>query len=635
MRKIRTHAISKRIATLFLVVTMLVSSISVVAFATDTNIALNATAYSEEVTWTTKMGSETVNDGKAGTATTSAYGGSAYARKEIYLDFDATYTVNKITLLPRMSDDGSTYKGGIPEDFTISAYTADGWVEVAKTVGLTDGSTGVTLEFDEVDAAAVPLTATKLSKVDGGSQYALQVAEFEVYGVSASTTVTAPQVIEGATNIARTASVESEEVTWTSQMGSQTVVDGNKDSATTCEYITSPFARRDIYLTLDGTYTIDQIVLYPRTANSGTTAKGGFPEDFTVSAYTADGWVNVAVRKGENIGTEAMVLCFEPIDAVAIRLTATKLTHVDGGSKYALQMAEIEVYGVSASTTVTAPQVLEGAANVALSGTATSEVPAWAAASMNSARVNNGNKLDTTSCEYITTSDATRKIYITFDKTYQIDQVVLYPRVDDKAGTAYKGGFPEDFIIKAYTANGWVEIVNKKGVVGDTNGVVFNFDIVEASAICLEATKLSLVDGGPKFALQMAEFEVYGIAADTTLDAPDLSAAEIKYQTRATDSSVRLVTYVDSLDYRDVTFNFRCGGQTASYSCQTVYEAIIADGIQLTDASQEFGNDAAYYVTLVITDFPTDTEVAVSATWTDLEGNDVTSDTRVIQVSSY
>ncbi len=566
MRIVKWNKLSKRVVALIFTFALLVSGISVIVGAVDvrTNIALNATAYSEEVTFTNKMGSETVNDGNAGTATTSAYGGSAYARKEIYLDFDATYTVNEITLLPRMSDDGSTYKGGIPEDFTISAYTAAGWVEVAKKVGLTDGSAGVTLEFDEVDAAAVRLTATKLSKVDGGSQYALQVAEFEVYGVSASTTVTAPQVIEDATNIARTATVESEEVAWTSKMGSQTVVDGNKDSATTCEYISSPFARRDIYLTLDRTYTIDQIVLYPRTANTGTEAKGGFPEDFTMSAYTAEGWVNVAVRKGEIIGTEAMVLCFEPIDAVAIRLTATKLTHVDGGSKYALQMAEIEVYGVNASTTVTAPQVLEGATNVALFGTAKSEVPSWAAAAMHSAIVNNNNKLDATTCEYITTSDATREIYITFDKTYRIDQVVLYPRVDDKTGATYKGGFPEDFVLKAYTANGWVEIVNKTGIVAGTNGMVFNFGAVDARAVCLTATKLSHVDGGPKFALQMAEFEVYGIEASTNISAPNILVGSSNIALKATAESEE-VTWTTKMGSEKVNDGNKLSATTCEY----------------------------------------------------------------------
>lgn len=107
------------------------------------------------------------------------------------------------------------------------------------------------------------------------------------------------------------------------------------------------------------------------------------------------------------------------------------------------------------------------------------------------------------------------------------------------------------------------------------------------------------------------------------------AAADIKYQIKG--NSLRLVTWVDSLDYKEVVFNITVEGQTASVSSTTVYSSIYAGGVKLDNAAQVFNENARYFVTYTIEDIPEGiTTFEVSVTWTDLDGNSHTSATRTV-----
>lgn len=110
---------------------------------------------------------------------------------------------------------------------------------------------------------------------------------------------------------------------------------------------------------------------------------------------------------------------------------------------------------------------------------------------------------------------------------------------------------------------------------------------------------------------------------------------DIKFQTRFNENSadLRMVTWVDTLDYRELYFNVTIGGQTAVIPCTTVYSSLNADGMALNDAAAIFGEEASYFVTYSIKDIPAEAygeEIQVSVTWTDLDGYSVTSETRTI-----
>lgn len=111
--------------------------------------------------------------------------------------------------------------------------------------------------------------------------------------------------------------------------------------------------------------------------------------------------------------------------------------------------------------------------------------------------------------------------------------------------------------------------------------------------------------------------------------------ADIKFQTRMNEDSadLRMVTWVDTLEYRELYFNVTIGGQTAMIPCTTVYSSLNADGMALKDAGAVFGEEASYFVTYSIKNIPAAVygeEIQVSVTWTDMDGYSVTSEARSI-----
>ena len=129
-------------------------------------------------------------------------------------------------------------------------------------------------------------------------------------------------------------------------------------------------------------------------------------------------------------------------------------------------------------------------------------------------------------------------------------------------------------------------------------------------------------------------------ASVEVVKAEEPGAADIKWQVSADFSAesaftdLRLVTWVDSLDYSAVVFNVTMGGVSKELVCDSVYSAINAAGQSLT-AADIFGDEAAYLATYTIGNVPAaefEGEIEVSITWIDLEGNETTSETRVFSI---
>ena len=127
-----------------------------------------------------------------------------------------------------------------------------------------------------------------------------------------------------------------------------------------------------------------------------------------------------------------------------------------------------------------------------------------------------------------------------------------------------------------------------------------------------------------------------------TVDLVGPSEDYIKWQlTKDFDESftitdLRMVTWVDSLDYQSVTFHVAVNGKNMELDCKCVYSAINANGASLS-AAEIFGDEAAYLATYTITNIPVevfDSEFSVYVTWTDLDGNVTTSETRTFTINS-
>lgn len=116
---------------------------------------------------------------------------------------------------------------------------------------------------------------------------------------------------------------------------------------------------------------------------------------------------------------------------------------------------------------------------------------------------------------------------------------------------------------------------------------------------------------------------------------------DIKWQLNADASAdaesvdLRLISWVDSLDYSKVTFNVTIAGQTTALDCTTVYTGINADGSVISDPTI-FNDYATYFVTYTIEGLPADyynSEIQVTMSWTALDGTVTTSETRTIVVA--
>ena len=210
---------------------------------------------------------------------------------------------------------------------------------------------------------------------------------------------------------------------------------------------------------------------------------------------------------------------------------------------------------------------------------------------------------------------------------------------------------------------------------GDTNAVTSTYVVEKAGVLSVNVSAMTTPDGevpeayipmqfGRMYALLVngeqvwlpCEIEVaagdevtigvqsyMGSETSATIDLAirEPGVNDIKWQLNAdatADSKsvdLRLISWVDSLDYQNVTFVVTIDGQTAELACETVYTGINSNGAVITDLTM-FNDTAAYFVTYTIEGLEADffgSEITVTMNWTDLEGNVTESETRTIVVS--
>lgn len=143
------------------------------------------------------------------------------------------------------------------------------------------------------------------------------------------------------------------------------------------------------------------------------------------------------------------------------------------------------------------------------------------------------------------------------------------------------------------------------------------------------------VAAGDVVSISLTSMNFADAIATINLSIREPGVNDVKWQVSQDQKDLRLVTYADSLDYSEITFNVTIDGSTVAIPCTTVYEAINAGGLVLDNAGETFNTYALYYVTFTLTDIPDalrGQDISVSVTWTDLDGYSTTSETRVITV---
>ncbi len=132
-----------------------------------------------------------------------------------------------------------------------------------------------------------------------------------------------------------------------------------------------------------------------------------------------------------------------------------------------------------------------------------------------------------------------------------------------------------------------------------------------------------------------AEYDEAHTAADGEAYAKLIPAAvlSVKYQlsndaATSGKASLRLVSTVDCLNYREVGFKIAVdGGEYVKYASNTVFSKIVAnaDGVQFNETPSVFDPVSSYFITFTITGIPSesyDTEIKVIPYWVTLDGTE-------------
>ncbi len=122
----------------------------------------------------------------------------------------------------------------------------------------------------------------------------------------------------------------------------------------------------------------------------------------------------------------------------------------------------------------------------------------------------------------------------------------------------------------------------------------------------------------------------------------DEQVLTVKYQitggtnAQSTSTDLRLITSVDSVDYRQITFQVTFAGSTVSIDTRTVYSNIRADDMLISNAQEVFGAESVYFVTHSFTGMPQaafDQTMVVTPCWITLDGTAVDGQARTFAIS--
>ena len=417
------------------------------------------------------------------------------------LTFSKSYQIDKIKLAPAYAWYG--YEGCFPESFKIEANTKDGWTTIVEKSGCTiDSADLIEYNFSAVTCDSVRLVTIKNSLNSGADAYGLRLGEFEVYGVEVS------DLEEG--NIALISNGTTAQVSapndWAEANGFGIAKINDGDTSNLFFSEAGPTVEnKEITVTMNfaRNYAVNKVALF---ADEG----GGFPVDFTLEAYTANGWKQVKSETGYTAALGKNECTFDEVKCSAFRLVSTKNGLLVGKDpvEYAVFLKEFAIYGT---------EVGELEDNVALQANGTTaQVSApnqWAEENgFGIAMVNDGNQNNLFFSEAAETIE-NKEIAVTmvFARNYKVNKAVLYKHMD--------GGFPVDFTLEAYTADGWKKVISKTGYSSENGKNEFVFDAIDCSAFRLVSTKNGMTNNA-QYAVFLSEFEIFGIETDSNISTP-------------------------------------------------------------------------------------------------------------------
>lgn len=427
------------------------------------------------------------------------------------LNFNKPYRINQITLEPAYS--AQAYQGGFPEDFILEALTSEGWKTVVSRTGFIPQEHSNQYRykrnfyFPDVDCMAVRLTTSKNGAIE--SEYGIRLGEFAVYGVEAPA---------WSTNIATSATVKTSHLyDWYEDHGLklERVNDGNTSKGRDFSFWASQNVEEDTPITLslefDKVYAINKIKLDP--AYTWSDHQGGFPEAFTISAFTENGWETIISDSNVGQVTDWKTYEFPEVNCTAVKLTTIK-NGLCEGTKYALRLGEFEVYGAESDAIIDLYPATYS--DVQTKGTAFASTSRNTTGSIKLSALNDGVASplwDAYSSDFFSNPVGGQYAGVRFDKAYWFNEVIIH---------TYPDWLPESFRISVYDGNEWVEVVCKTDYAAEGTAHVFAFEEICGSAVKITADKMKKVsrEGESGYGIEIAEMVIKGVPSSNTVEQP-------------------------------------------------------------------------------------------------------------------
>lgn len=341
----------------------------------------------------------------------------------------------------------------------------------------------------------------------------------------------------------------------------------------------------------DDAYSIDSVRLHKYRAADG------FPVDFTISAYTAEGWKTLVTQTDYQSTVGWNEFNFADTVCSGLRLTVTENGKHAGGDTFGTHLTEVEAWGVPSSAEIRAPYTIGEEATIITY-------------TENDILLNDGNLIGNNGYRVLSNSqNVSAKIQYMFGFPVAMHGIQW---VAQEAGE-----FPSAFKIYAFTGSAW-EVVHEETnyapkTTQTTQDIVFN-DTVNCSSIMIEVdTMCDIYGAGDIYGLQIQEIRINGQVKDgasailgdgntngTLIEAEDMAAFRTALVESDTPGAIYDLNRDEANDCRDlvrmkryfvnkdqvaktydlevISFNVRCiHSDTSGYLHPTIREPKIAE----------------------------------------------------------
>ena len=240
--------------------------------------------------------------------------------------FNDTYCVDHIKMYKKYG------AGGFPTDFTVEAYTGAGWKTVAKKTGYASITGWNEITFADTECSAIRICVTKNGKEKTTEAYGLHIAEVEIWGVPTNANIKGPhQISEDAAALGFAVNVAA-------------INDGIQEGNRGLRVLSNTQTENvKLQMMFDTAVTANGVQIFSQNA-------GRIPSDFTIYAFTGNGWEVVKSVAGYEPNTARTMHRFafnSTVTCSSIMVVFTRLSEIYAGKGvYGLQLQEMCVDGM-------------------------------------------------------------------------------------------------------------------------------------------------------------------------------------------------------------------------------------------------------------------------------------------------